>query len=74
MRQFLPYKYVQFLWKKIPTGDGGMIACNDVGIEERCRKLRNLAFKPNGPRFVHNEIGWNYRMTNLQTDFGLSQL
>jgi perosamine synthetase len=60
--------------KHITTGEGGMIVCNDVKLAERCRKLRNLAFEPDGRRFVHHEIGWNYRMTNLQAALGLAQL
>lgn len=60
--------------KIITTGEGGMIVCNDEAIAERCRKLRNLSFEPNGPRFIHNEIGWNYRMTNMQAAVGLAQL
>ena len=60
--------------KHITTGEGGMIVCDDIQLAERCRKLRNLAFEPNGRRFVHHEIGWNYRMTNLQAALGLAQL
>jgi perosamine synthetase len=60
--------------KHITTGEGGMIVCDDIQLVERCRKLRNLAFEPNGRRFVHHEIGWNYRMTNLQAALGLAQL
>jgi perosamine synthetase len=60
--------------KHITTGEGGMIVCNDIKLAERCRKLRNLAFEPNGRRFVHYELGWNYRMTNLQAALGLAQL
>lgn len=60
--------------KHITTGEGGMIVCNDIKLADRCRKLRNLAFDPNGRRFVHDEIGWNYRMTNMQAALGLAQL
>jgi len=60
--------------KHITTGEGGMIVCNDDHLAERCKKLRNLAFEPNGRRFIHEEIGWNYRMTNLQAALGLAQL
>ncbi len=60
--------------KHITTGEGGMIVCNDDTLAERCKKLRNLAFEPNARRFVHHEIGWNYRMTNLQAALGLAQL
>lgn len=60
--------------KHITTGEGGMIVVNDEALAEKCRKLRNLAFEPKGRRFVHEEIGWNYRMTNLQAALGLAQL
>lgn len=60
--------------KHITTGEGGMLLTNDPELAERCRKLRNLCFEPEGPRFIHYEIGWNYRMTNLQAALGLAQL
>lgn len=60
--------------KHITTGEGGMIMCNNDILAERCRKYRNLAFEPNGRRFVHYELGWNYRMTNMQAALGLAQL
>jgi len=60
--------------KHITTGEGGMLVCNNEALAERCRKLRNLAFEPQGRRFVHHELGWNYRMTNLQAALGLAQL
>jgi perosamine synthetase len=36
--------------------------------------LRNLGFEPEGRRFIHHEMGWNYRLTNLQAAVGLAQL
>jgi len=60
--------------KHITTGEGGMLLTNDENLFERCKKLRNLCFEPNGPRFIHHELGWNYRMTNLQAALGLAQL
>lgn len=60
--------------KHITTGEGGMVLTNNKDLAERCKKLRNLAFEPNKPRFVHYELGWNYRMTNLQAALGLAQL
>ena len=60
--------------KHITTGEGGMIVCDDEKIAAHCRKLRNLAFEPDGRRFIHHEIGWNYRMTNMQAALGLAQL
>lgn len=59
--------------KHITTGEGGMIVTNDRALAERCRSLRNLCFKPE-QRFVHEELGWNLRMTNLQAALGLAQL
>lgn len=60
--------------KHITTGEGGMIMVDNPELSERCRKLRNLAFEPEGRRFIHNELGWNYRMTNMQAAIGLAQL
>ncbi len=60
--------------KIITTGEGGMILTDDESLALECRKLRNLAFEPNGRRFVHYALGWNYRMTNMQAAIGLAQL
>ena len=60
--------------KHITTGEGGMILTGNEELAKRCRKLRNLCFEPDGPRFVHYELGWNYRMTNMQAALGLAQL
>ena len=59
--------------KHITTGEGGMIVTDDEGLAERCRSLRNLCFQPQ-QRFVHEELGWNLRLTNLQAALGLAQL
>ncbi len=59
--------------KHITTGEGGMILADDEAIEEKCRYYRNLCFEPKR-RFVHKELGWNYRITNLQAALGLAQL
>lgn len=59
--------------KHITTGEGGMVVTDDEQIAERCRSLRNLCFQPQR-RFVHEELGWNYRLTNLQAALGLAQL
>ena len=59
--------------KQLTTGEGGMLSMNNFKIYEKCRSLRNLCFgKIN--KFDHNDIGWNYRMTNIQAALGLSQL
>jgi len=59
--------------KLITSGEGGMIVTDNEELAERCRSLRNLCFQP-AKRFVHDELGWNFRMTNLQAAVGLAQL
>ena len=59
--------------KHITTGEGGMVVTNDEALAERCKSLRNLCFQ-NEKRFYHEELGWNYRMTNMQAALGLAQL
>jgi perosamine synthetase len=59
--------------KHITTGEGGMILTDDPHLAERCRQLRNLCFLPE-KRFYHEELGFNYRMTNLQAAVGVAQL
>lgn len=59
--------------KLITTGEGGMLLTDDAAFAERARRLRNLGFQPER-RFVHELLGWNYRMTNLQAALGLAQL
>ncbi len=58
--------------KHITTGEGGMVLTNDDRLMERCRSLRNLCFQPK-KRFVHEELGYNFRMTNLQAALGIAQ-
>ncbi|NND81333.1 MAG: DegT/DnrJ/EryC1/StrS family aminotransferase [Gammaproteobacteria bacterium] len=59
--------------KHITTGEGGMIVTDDEQLADQCRSLRNLCFQPE-KRFVHERLGWNLRMTNLQAALGLAQL
>jgi len=59
--------------KHLTTGEGGMILTDDDELAETCRSLRNLCFQPKR-RFVHERLGWNLRMTNLQAALGLAQL
>jgi perosamine synthetase len=58
--------------KHVTTGEGGMILTDDDALAERCRSLRNLCFRQ--PRFVHDDLGWNLRMSNLQAALGVAQL
>jgi perosamine synthetase len=59
--------------KLITTGEGGMILCDDPVLAERARSLRNLCFESRR-RFLHEELGFNFRMTNLQAALGVAQI
>ena len=59
--------------KHITTGEGGMILTNNANLAKTCRSLRNLCFQPS-KRFVHERLGWNLRMSNIQAALGLAQL
>jgi len=59
--------------KHVATGEGGMVVADDPTLAETCRSLRNLCFQPQ-KRFVHERLGWNLRMTNMQAALGLAQL
>lgn len=59
--------------KHVTTGEGGMLVTDDAAVAEKCRSFRNLCFNPK-KRFVHDELGWNFRMSNLQAAVGLAQL
>ncbi|MGV3504258.1 MAG: DegT/DnrJ/EryC1/StrS family aminotransferase [Adhaeribacter sp.] len=59
--------------KIITTGEGGMIATNDDDIAARARYYRNLCFQPQ-QRFLHEDLGYNFRMTNLQAALGVAQM
>jgi len=61
-----------FANKLVTTGEGGMVLTNDSGLAERARSLRNLCFQPR--RFFHQELGYNYRLTNLQAAIGVAQI
>jgi len=59
--------------KIVTTGEGGMVLTDDDGLARRLRSLRNLGFDPER-RFVHDEIGFNFRLTNLQAALGVAQI
>lgn len=62
-----------FANKIVTTGEGGMLLTNDDAYADRARSLRNLFFGP-GRRFSHKELGFNYRLTNMQAAIGLAQV
>jgi len=59
--------------KIITTGEGGMVLTNDARLATRARSIRNLCFVPE-QRFLHYELGNNFRFTTLQAALGLAQL
>jgi len=59
--------------KIVTTGEGGMLTTDDAALAARCRMLRDHAMPPQ-KRYWHDEIGFNYRMTNLQAAIGVAQM
>lgn len=58
--------------KIITTGEGGMVVTNNKKIAKKMQLLKNLSFIKK--RFIHHQVGFNYRMTNIQAAIGLAQL
>ncbi|PWH19783.1 MAG: aminotransferase DegT [Ardenticatenia bacterium] len=59
--------------KLITTGEGGMVLTQRDDWAERARALRNLCFQ-RARRFLHEDLGYNFRLTNMQAALGVSQL
>ena len=64
--------YSLYATKNITTGEGGMVITNDPAIAQTCASLRHQAYstKP----YVHEAIGYNYRMTDMQAAMGIEQM
>lgn len=62
-----------FANKHITCGEGGMVLTSNVKYYERAKKVRNLFFDDER-RYIHEEFGSNFRMTNMQAAVGLAQL
>jgi len=58
--------------KIITTGGGGMIVSNNKNYLDKCRYL-SMQAKDDAVYFIHNDIGYNYRMTNIQAAIGMAQ-
>lgn len=58
--------------KIITTGEGGMVITSDKGVAEKAKALKDLAHSKQ-KRFLHTDLGFNYRMTNIQAAIGLAQ-
>lgn len=59
--------------KIITTGGGGMLVTDDANLAKKARYLSTQA-KDDEVRFIHNESGYNYRMTNVLAAIGVAQL
>ena len=59
--------------KVLTTGEGGMVVFRDGNIAQRAQRLRDHGMDP-GKRYWHNEVGFNFRLTNLQAAIGCAQL
>jgi perosamine synthetase len=62
-----------FANKIITTGEGGMVTTDDDAIAEKAKSLKALAFGTTN-KFMHQDIGYNYRMTNVQAAIGCGQM
>lgn len=64
--------YSLYATKNITTGEGGMIITNDPAVAQKCASLRHQAYSSRA--YVHEAVGYNYRMTEMQAAIGLVQL
>ncbi len=58
--------------KIVTTGEGGMIITNDKNLADKCSKFKDLHHSKK--RFIHDGLGYNYRMTNMQAAIGCGEL
>ncbi|MDR0799852.1 MAG: DegT/DnrJ/EryC1/StrS family aminotransferase [Dysgonamonadaceae bacterium] len=64
-----------FANKNITTGEGGMLVTNDTALYDQMRYYKNLCFPLDGNRnYLHEDIGFNYRMSNVIAAIGLAQV
>ncbi len=59
--------------KILTTGEGGMCVTSDAALDERLRVLRDHGMNKTR-RYWHDDVGYNYRLTNLQAAVGCAQL
>lgn len=60
--------------KTITTGGGGMILTNDKTLAARAKHITTTAKVPHAWEFDHDEVGYNYRMTNVNAAIGVAQM
>lgn len=64
-----------FANKNLTTGEGGMVVTDDAKLAERCRYFKNLCFPLAAARtYLHEDVGFNYRLSNLHAAIGLAQV
>ena len=63
-----------FANKNLTTGEGGMVVTDSEEFYKKCRYFKNMCFPVDAPRvYSHDDIGFNYRMSNLHAAIGLAQ-
>ncbi|MCR5064112.1 MAG: DegT/DnrJ/EryC1/StrS family aminotransferase [Treponema sp.] len=63
-----------FANKNLTTGEGGMVVTDSEDNYKKCRYFKNMCFPVDAPRvYSHEDIGFNYRMSNLHAAIGLAQ-
>jgi perosamine synthetase len=60
--------------KTITTGGGGMIITDDEALAKRAKHITTTAKQPHPYEFVHDEIGYNYRLPNINAALGCAQM
>jgi perosamine synthetase len=60
--------------KQITTGEGGMVVARDAEVASCIRSLRNQGRRPTDDWFEHSELGYNYRISEMNCALGLTQL
>lgn len=63
-----------FANKNLTTGEGGMVVTDSEEYYKKCKYFKNMCFPVNAPReYLHEDIGFNYRMSNIHAAIGLAQ-
>ena len=76
MAEVVAFRFAAFSFyanKTITCGEGGMVVTNSKTLADKARNLKNLSYgKIN--KFIHQDIGFNYRLPNISAALGLAQL
>lgn len=60
--------------KIVTTGGGGAVLTNDIALAQRAKHITTTARVPHPWRYAHDELGYNYRMPNINAALGCAQL